>query len=34
MIKRYVAEIKPVNADVINSSVTGTAELIEEGDTL
>lgn len=34
MAKRYTAEIKPVNADVIGSSVSGQAEFIEENETL
>lgn len=34
MVKRYVAEIKPVNEDVIGTTVFGKAELVEEGDTL
>lgn len=31
---RYTADIKPVNADVIGTEVTGTAELIEDADVL
>lgn len=34
MVKRYTAEIKPVNEDVIGSTVFGEAELVEDGDTL
>lgn len=34
MVKRYVAEIKPVNEDVIGTAVSGKAELVEENDTL
>lgn len=34
MVRRYRAEIKPVNADVIGTSVSGTAELVEDGDLL
>lgn len=34
MVKRYVAEIKPVNVDVIGTSVSGKAELVEDGDAL
>ena len=34
MTKRYVAEIKPVNEEVINASVRGHAELVEEDDIL
>lgn len=29
MVKRYTAEIKPVNEDVIGSTVFGEAELVE-----
>lgn len=34
MAIRYVSEIKPVNEKVIGTSVTGKAELIDEGDVL
>lgn len=34
MVRRYRADIKPVNADVIGTSVSGTAELVEDGDLL
>lgn len=34
MVKRYTAEIKPLNEDVIGSTVFGEAELVENGDTL
>lgn len=34
MIKKYVSEIKPVNADYIGTSTAGKAELIEDGDVL
>lgn len=34
MVKRYVAEIKPVNEELIGMSVSGRAELIEDGDVL
>jgi len=34
MANRYVADIKPVNAEAIGTSVTGKAELVEENDTL
>lgn len=34
MVKRYVADIKPVNADVIGTAVSGKAEFVEDGDML
>src|SRR5699024_9575050 len=34
MVQKYVAEIQPINADVIGTSVSGKAELIEDGETL
>ena len=34
MVQKYVAEIKPVNAEKIGTSVSGQAELVENEDTL
>jgi len=34
MTQRYISEIKPINEDVIGFSVSGKAELVEDGDTL
>lgn len=34
MVTKYIAEIKPVNEEVIGLAVTGHAELIDDGTTL